>query len=146
MMFLSNNCSAAEWKRNYWVKKVPQLLLSLLLPTPLNPSPPPPTFSSTLSATAVVHWLSTGTGTINIVTADGIKFAHPLQHLGKTKKVASLSSNCCNLPLLFLLLLLLLLLFTLLILPLLLPFQDLPVLAIDSFRHMFLFPNFEAIQ
>jgi len=38
------------------------------------------------------------------LTADGIKFSHPLHHLGKSKK-------------------------------------DLPLIAIDSFRHMYLFPN-----
>lgn len=42
--------------------------------------------------------------TINCVTADGLKFAHPLQHLQKTR-------------------------------------DDLPLLAIDSFRHMFVFPS-----
>ena len=48
-------------------------------------------------------------GSIAAVTADGILFAHPLHHLGKTK-------------------------------------NDLPVLAIDSFRHMYVFPNFEEIR
>ena len=43
---------------------------------------------------------------INFLTADGVTFAHPLQHLGKTKK-------------------------------------DLPLIAIDSFRHMYLFPKFD---
>ena len=38
--------------------------------------------------------------------ADGIKFAHPLHHLGKSK-------------------------------------EDLPLIAIDSFRHMYLFPKYE---
>jgi len=41
---------------------------------------------------------------INFLTADGLKFSHPLYHLGKTNK-------------------------------------DLPVLAIDSFRHMYLWPH-----
>lgn len=41
---------------------------------------------------------------INFLTADGIQFAHPLHHLGKSKK-------------------------------------DLPLIAIDSFRHMYLFPG-----
>ena len=41
---------------------------------------------------------------VNFLTADGLKFSHPLYHLGK-------STN------------------------------DLPVLAIDSFRHMYLFPH-----
>jgi len=45
---------------------------------------------------------------INFLTADGVTFAHPLQHLGKSKK-------------------------------------DLPLIAIDSFRHMYLFPKFEDI-
>jgi endoplasmic reticulum resident protein 44 len=42
--------------------------------------------------------------TINFLTADGLKFAHPLHHLGKAEK-------------------------------------DLPLIAIDSFRHMYLFPD-----
>ncbi|XP_035828295.1 endoplasmic reticulum resident protein 44 isoform X2 [Aplysia californica] len=41
---------------------------------------------------------------INFLVADGLKFAHPLHHLGKT-------------------------------------INDLPILAIDSFRHMYLFPH-----
>lgn len=41
---------------------------------------------------------------INFLTADGVQFAHPLHHLGKSKK-------------------------------------DLPLIAIDSFRHMYLFPG-----
>ncbi|GAB1608725.1 endoplasmic reticulum resident protein 44 [Argonauta hians] len=41
---------------------------------------------------------------INFLTADGLKFTHPLHHLGKST-------------------------------------QDLPVLAIDSFRHMYVFPH-----
>ncbi|XP_017771319.1 PREDICTED: endoplasmic reticulum resident protein 44-like [Nicrophorus vespilloides] len=44
--------------------------------------------------------------TINFLTADGKKFAHPLHHLGKGE-------------------------------------SDLPLIAIDSFRHMYLFPNFK---
>jgi endoplasmic reticulum resident protein 44 len=46
---------------------------------------------------------------INCLHADGEKFIHPLQHLGKTKK-------------------------------------DLPLLVIDSFKHMFLFPDFKQIS
>lgn len=41
---------------------------------------------------------------VNYLTADGVKFAHPLHHLGKSM-------------------------------------SDLPLIAIDSFRHMYLFPN-----
>ncbi|CAG0914477.1 unnamed protein product [Notodromas monacha] len=41
---------------------------------------------------------------INFLTADGLKFKHPLHHLGKTE-------------------------------------SDLPLIAIDSFRHMYLFPD-----
>ncbi|KAH7699896.1 Protein C06A6.5, partial [Aphelenchoides avenae] len=52
----------------------------------------------------VIRELSDQKGAVNALLADGSKFAHPLKHLGKTKK-------------------------------------DLPVLAIDSFQHMFLFPN-----
>lgn len=43
---------------------------------------------------------------INFLTADGERFAHPLNHLGKSQ-------------------------------------SDLPLLAIDSFRHMYLFPRFK---
>ncbi|XP_071039287.1 endoplasmic reticulum resident protein 44 isoform X1 [Parasteatoda tepidariorum] len=46
---------------------------------------------------------------VNFLIADGMKFAHPLHHLGKTQK-------------------------------------DLPLVAIDSFRHMYLFPNYEDIN
>lgn len=42
---------------------------------------------------------------VNFLSADGIQFAHPLHHLGKSKK-------------------------------------DLPLIAIDSFRHMYLFPDY----
>jgi len=46
---------------------------------------------------------------INFLTADGKKFAHPLHHLGKSE-------------------------------------SDLPLLAIDSFRHMYLFPNMKHME
>lgn len=46
---------------------------------------------------------------VNFLVADGVKFAHPLHHLGKTQK-------------------------------------DLPLVAIDSFRHMYLFPSFDDIH
>ena len=46
---------------------------------------------------------------INCLHADGAKFTHPLQHLGKTT-------------------------------------ADLPLLVIDSFRHMFLFPDIKQIS
>lgn len=56
--------------------------------------------------TEIIHKeLYTETASVNFLTADGLKFAHPLHHLGKTQ-------------------------------------QDLPLIAIDSFRHMYLFPNF----
>jgi len=42
---------------------------------------------------------------VNFLSADGLKFAHPLHHLGKSK-------------------------------------EDLPLIAIDSFRHMYLFPKY----
>jgi len=42
---------------------------------------------------------------VNFLVADGIKFAHPLHHLGKKK-------------------------------------EDLPLIAIDSFRHMYVFPEY----
>lgn len=57
----------------------------------------------------VTSELLTETGSVNFLLADGIKFAHPLQHLGKGAK-------------------------------------DLPLVAIDSFRHMYMFPNFEDIR
>ena len=41
---------------------------------------------------------------VNFLVADGLKFSHPLHHLGKSE-------------------------------------SDLPVLAIDSFRHMYIFPD-----
>lgn len=43
---------------------------------------------------------------VNFLTADGLKFAHPLHHLGKST-------------------------------------ADLPLIAIDSFRHMYLFSSYE---
>jgi len=46
---------------------------------------------------------------VNFLIADGIKFAHPLHHLGKSK-------------------------------------EDLPLIAIDSFRHMYLFPKYEEMD
>ncbi|XP_015590504.1 endoplasmic reticulum resident protein 44 isoform X2 [Cephus cinctus] len=56
----------------------------------------------------VVNTLIDEKQNINFLTADGLKFAHPLQHLGKST-------------------------------------SDLPLIAIDSFRHMYLFPNFQDI-
>jgi endoplasmic reticulum resident protein 44 len=46
---------------------------------------------------------------VNFLTADGVKFAHPLHHLGKSK-------------------------------------EDLPLIAIDSFRHMYLFSKYEDMK
>lgn len=46
---------------------------------------------------------------INFLTADGEKFAHPLQHLGKSQ-------------------------------------DDLPLIAIDSFRHMYLFSDIQHME
>ena len=46
---------------------------------------------------------------VNFLTADGVKFAHPLHHLQKSK-------------------------------------DDLPLIAIDSFRHMYLFPKTEEME
>uniref|UniRef100_A0A646QDC0 Endoplasmic reticulum resident protein 44 n=1 Tax=Hemiscolopendra marginata TaxID=943146 RepID=A0A646QDC0_9MYRI len=46
---------------------------------------------------------------INFLTADGLKFAHPLHHLGKSV-------------------------------------SDLPLIAIDSFRHMYLFPDIKRMS
>lgn len=65
--------------------------------------------SSTDLYTKTIHGdLQTESSTINFLTADGVKFAHPLHHLGKAQK-------------------------------------DLPLIAVDSFRHMYLFPNFNEI-
>jgi endoplasmic reticulum resident protein 44 len=59
--------------------------------------------------TKTVHGdLFSESASINFLTADGVKFAHPLHHLGKAQK-------------------------------------DLPLIAVDSFRHMYLFPNFRDI-
>lgn len=60
-------------------------------------------------SSVVNHELLTESGQVNFLVADGIKFAHPLQHLGKSSK-------------------------------------DLPLVAIDSFRHMYMFPHFEDIR
>ncbi|GLH01072.1 Protein disulfide-isomerase [Gryllus bimaculatus] len=46
---------------------------------------------------------------VNFLTADGVKFAHPLHHLGKSQ-------------------------------------SDLPLIAIDSFRHMYLFPDIKDME
>ncbi|KAH7981218.1 hypothetical protein HPB49_022429 [Dermacentor silvarum] len=60
--------------------------------------------------TKVVHeQLQNEKHAINPLIADGVKFAHPLQHLGKTVK-------------------------------------DLPLIAIDSFRHMYRFPDFAHLK
>jgi len=56
----------------------------------------------------VQHQLAHEKGSITAVHADGHKFSHPLNHLGKSS-------------------------------------ADLPLLAIDSFRHMYLFPDFKKI-
>jgi endoplasmic reticulum resident protein 44 len=53
--------------------------------------------------------LYTESSSVNFLIADGVKFAHPLHHLGKSQ-------------------------------------SDLPLIAIDSFRHMYLFPNFKDLQ
>ncbi|GMT23619.1 hypothetical protein PFISCL1PPCAC_14916, partial [Pristionchus fissidentatus] len=57
----------------------------------------------------VVRELGDQKASVNALLADGLKFAHPLRHLGKTSK-------------------------------------DLPVLAIDSFQHMFLFPDMNQLS
>jgi len=57
----------------------------------------------------VAHQLVHEKNTITAVHADGHKFSHPLNHLGKSA-------------------------------------ADLPLLAIDSFRHMYLFPDFKKIS
>lgn len=60
--------------------------------------------------TRVVHeHLQGDKSSLNFLTADGIKFSHPLHHLGKAAK-------------------------------------DLPLIAIDSFRHMYLFPDFKDLS
>jgi len=49
------------------------------------------------------------TENVNFLTADGVRFAHPLHHLGKGQ-------------------------------------SDLPLIAIDSFRHMYLFPDISEME
>ncbi|GFS69680.1 endoplasmic reticulum resident protein 44 [Nephila pilipes] len=65
--------------------------------------------SSKLFTNAVQTQLLDDRTLVNFLIADGVKFAHPLHHLGKTQ-------------------------------------SDLPLIAIDSFRHMYLFPNFNDIH
>ncbi|XP_012282630.1 endoplasmic reticulum resident protein 44 isoform X2 [Orussus abietinus] len=60
-------------------------------------------YKDIISNTLIVHKQN-----VNFLTADGVKFAHPLHHLGKST-------------------------------------SDLPLIAIDSFRHMYLFPDFQDI-
>ncbi|XP_048776641.1 endoplasmic reticulum resident protein 44-like [Ostrea edulis] len=55
-------------------------------------------------STVVQQQLMSEKSSVNFLVADGLKFKHPLHHLGKSE-------------------------------------SDLPVLAIDSFRHMYLFPH-----
>jgi hypothetical protein len=63
----------------------------------------------TLFSLCYMCMYTSGAGSITAVTADGVLFAHPLHHLGKSK-------------------------------------NDLPLVAIDSFRHMYVLPNFEDIK
>uniref|UniRef100_A0A0R3S3T9 Thioredoxin domain-containing protein n=1 Tax=Elaeophora elaphi TaxID=1147741 RepID=A0A0R3S3T9_9BILA len=64
--------------------------------------------SDKIFAEQVARELFDQKSSINCLYADGKKFVHPLQHLGKTM-------------------------------------EDLPVLAIDSFRHMYLFPDMKSL-
>ncbi|XP_043468901.1 endoplasmic reticulum resident protein 44 [Leptopilina heterotoma] len=57
----------------------------------------------------IANTMTTEKQNVNFLTADGIKFAHPLHHLGKSK-------------------------------------DDLPLIAIDSFKHMYLFSNFKDMR
>ena len=78
-------------------------------------------------------------GTVNVVTADGVMFAHPLHHLGKHKNVSEVCRiyvTMCDYSYHL----------SLSLSPLSCMLQDLPVIAIDSFRHMYLFPKFENLQ
>lgn len=52
------------------------------------------------------NYLFNSTDNMNFLTADGNRFAHPLEHMGKSK-------------------------------------DDLPIIAIDSFRHMYVLPKFD---
>ena len=54
-------------------------------------------------------YLSHSADRVNFLTADGLKFSHPLHHLGKSK-------------------------------------DQLPIIAIDSFRHMYLYPHMNDIN
>ncbi|MCP9264147.1 Endoplasmic reticulum resident protein 44 [Dirofilaria immitis] len=64
--------------------------------------------SDKIFAEQVARELFDQKSSINCLFADGTKFLHPLQHLGKTM-------------------------------------NDLPVLAVDSFRHMYLFPDMKSL-
>lgn len=57
----------------------------------------------------VATQLTSDNNNVNFLTADGLKFAHPLHHLGKST-------------------------------------SDLPLIAIDSFRHMYLFPDIKQMS
>ncbi|KAG8179097.1 hypothetical protein JTE90_005453 [Oedothorax gibbosus] len=70
---------------------------------------PDDTASKATFEQAVTNYLLDDRTLVNFLIADGVKFAHPLHHLGKTQ-------------------------------------DDLPLIAIDSFRHMYLFPKFEDIN
>lgn len=70
---------------------------------------PEDTESPKMFTKAVQNQLLDDRTLVNFLIADGIKFAHPLHHLGKTEK-------------------------------------DLPLIAIDSFRHMYQFQNFNDIH
>ncbi|RWS25055.1 endoplasmic reticulum resident protein 44-like protein [Leptotrombidium deliense] len=70
---------------------------------------PDDTESVELYTKTIQNELQQEASSVNFLIADGVKFAHPLHHLGKDKK-------------------------------------DLPLIAIDSFRHMYLFPEFDDIK
>ena len=66
-------------------------------------------FSEKTVLKKILNYFSPFSENVNFLVADGIKFAHPLHHLGKNK-------------------------------------EDLPLIAIDSFRHMYLFSKYEDAQ
>ncbi|KAL9957695.1 hypothetical protein ACROYT_G034623 [Oculina patagonica] len=70
---------------------------------------PEDTASIELFKSEVAKQLIQEKGSINFLIADGLKFSHPLHHLGKGP-------------------------------------QDLPLVAIDSFKHMYLLPKFDDIK
>ncbi|RWS09682.1 endoplasmic reticulum resident protein 44-like protein [Dinothrombium tinctorium] len=114
--FLANYNELSKWASNKCISLVREItfenaeeLTEEGLPFLILFHHPDDTASVDLYTKTVHEQLQNEAHSVNFLIADGIKFAHPLHHLGKDKK-------------------------------------DLPLIAIDSFRHMYLFPNFEDIK